>query len=247
MKKLPIIFVTHDRTKLCIYTLEKIIQNLKYNGDIHIYIANDRSSSNHILAIKQCFMKYKFVDYTIISSNNTNYGMGYVLNQCIKHAFTYSNIIFTTEDDLILENTLNITPYVQILCDTSFAAIRFARCEIFKRSDTQYEELITISKTNESHSSYIYNLQCALRHKRIFDALGFYKENCSPKDVEIDMRNKYNKYTNFGNNDVLKTAIFKKFKPQMHDDPSLFFIHAGKTTIPGNKNIVPFRYAYLND
>jgi hypothetical protein len=79
-------------------------------------------------------------------------------NQCIKNAFTYSDVIFTTEDDLILEHTLNITPYVHILIDNTYASIRFGRCEIFNRSNTEYNELITISKTNNNHSSYIYNL-----------------------------------------------------------------------------------------
>ena len=37
-----------------------------------------------------------------------------------------------------------------------------------------------------------------LQHKRIFDEIGYMKENCKPNEQEIDFSTKYNDFSDYG-------------------------------------------------
>ena len=90
----------------------------------------------------------------------------------------------------------------------------------------------------------VFNNQVALRHKRIYDKLGYYYPNISPDNCECSYRNKFNKLTKFGLEDSYKVLFPKEIKTFTLDDPSLYFIHVGKSTI-GHAYEVPKRYQYM--
>lgn len=80
---LPITFNTHNRTKCACYCLEHLIRNCVYDGDIHIYICDDRSKPGHLEKIEHTMKDLNFKNYTLVTCNEQHWGYGYTLNTAL--------------------------------------------------------------------------------------------------------------------------------------------------------------------
>lgn len=98
---------------------------------------------------------------------------------------------------------------------------------------------------NSNYDS-VFNNQVALRHKRIYDKIGYYKDSCHSDVSERDMINRYNKFSLYGNLKDYEVLFPRSLKPGTYDDKSLYFIHVGKSSV-GHKTNVPKRFESLND
>ena len=131
--------------------------------------------------------------------------------------------------------------YVKILSeDENVSLIRLCYIDIRHQVAPYNDKLECVYK---STNNFIFNNQCGLRHKRIYDFLGYNKENCSGDDQEEYIRDRYNKMTNFGQK--YKVLWPKELKKDSMDDPSLYFIHVGKSVSGHNWYGVPQRYKWI--
>ena len=171
-KPLAITFNTHNRTKGACYCLDYLIKNLKYDGDLYFYICDDRSDAGHTDKLQDVFKENNITNYKIITCTKNHWGYGYVLNQAIKEALAYTDVVLTAEDDRLLYEPLDFTPLVQILRngDGEYAGIRVAS------DDNRFQKIDAVENLPENIKRFrspghkykhCYNLQCMLRHKKI--------------------------------------------------------------------------------
>lgn len=248
MKEYPtvsVIITTHNRTRVAEAVIDSVCKNLSYSGELHWIVADDRSDPGHVetLVSKLKFNGVKNISF--VTSTRERFGLGAALNQALQLAFQKGEVVLTTEDDWILQKGLNLDALVEVLMSDKYAAmIRLAATGKCERVACQYPFLEKVQGANKYAS--IMNLQVALRHKRLYDALGWYVENESPDTVESRMSKAYNARTIHGTTKSLSVFVLKEIKHQTLDDPSLYFIHVGKSTM-NHTYTVPKRYEYIYD
>lgn len=219
---------------------------MKFDGQIHWVIADDRSSDSHIAEIKHIFIKNGITDYIICKTvDQKNHGLGSNMNNGLSEAFSFSPVVLTAEDDFALEKTLDLTKWANFLDQHECAMIRLVYKERKNKKVRYTDDLDAMSGSKAS--PWIFNNQVALRHKRIYDAIGMYPENASPDRTEITMRDRYNTLTNYGESAKYKILIPHCVKEDTFDHPSLWFIHIGKSTCNHLNYTVPQRYMFLYD
>ncbi len=250
---ISVMMTTHNRTALAEFCLENLIKKLKYSGKIHWIICDDRSEIGHTEVLRNKFIENNINDFSILTTNNKSFGLGASMNNGLKHAFKYGDVVLTTEDDWYLKNNYNIDDKVRILLeDNKIAGIRIgALCsELGKdlKEDFKHKDFYKISKNNiKQGRSYIFNNQIMIRHKRIFDKIGYMKENCSASSQENDLITKYNNLTNFGNNEEFKVLFPKNYNVgTLYGEKNPFF-HIGVSTNPNVKRFVRKEFIYLNN
>lgn len=246
-----IVFFTHNRTNVALETLKSLFKNLKY-PNLNWIISDDRSTKEHLFEIDGLFKKYK-IKYDLCQTELPKVGLGASMNNGLKDAFKYGDVVLTTEDDWYLKNNYNIDDKVKILLeDDKIAGIRIgALCsELGKdlKEDSKHKDFYKISKNNiKQGRNYIFNNQIMIRHKRIFDKIGYMKENCPAAIQENDLITKYNNFTNFGNNEEFKVLFPKNYNVgTLYGEKNPFF-HIGFSTDPNVKRYVRKDFIYLNN
>ena len=231
---------THNRTNVACAVIDSLIKNIKYKN-LKWCITDDRSENNHIDRLVKRFYKNNIYDVTILKTNPEKYGLGASLNNALKYAWKNGDLVLTVEDDWILERSLDLEYYSKILQeDCNLSMIRLAYLDD-RHEVTEYNEKLYC--IGQSKYNYIFNNQCALRHKRIYDFLGYYKENCNSDEQEEDFKNRYNNKTFYGK--YYKVLFPKDVKPGTFDDKSLYFIHVGRSTNGHSWYDVPERYNWI--
>lgn len=168
---------THNRTNVACAVIDSLIKNLKY-PKLKWCISDDRSDEGHVDKLVKQFKKNGINEVHVEKTNKERYGLGASLNNGLKYAWTNSDIVLTTEDDWILEKPLNITQHVKIIeSDKSIAAIRLATLNYAAERKCIYDNFVEVYSNGKLYS--VFNNQVALRHKRIYDKLSYYKDNCS--------------------------------------------------------------------
>ena len=157
---------------------------------------------------------------TVCKTVKTRFGLGASMNNGLKAAFQKSPIVLTTEDDWILEKQLNLAYYVNLINnDETISGIRLAAlCHARTRKSDIYDDLLEVYSSGVLGS--VFNNQVMLRHKRIYDKIGMYRENCSSDIAEQDMITKFNKYSEWNECKVLFPTFIKQ---GTLDDESLYF------------------------
>lgn len=206
--KLPIAFSTYNRTKCACYCLEHLLSNCKYKDGIYLYFCCE-SSQEHIQALENICKKLNFNDYEVVQCDSNSYGYGHVLNKALDKAYEYNDVALTMEDDRLLKHEFDFTELVEILKAQGNGGIRVSCCD--GRIDLlNYVKSSTFVIYTMDNYSYMYNLQCMLRHKNIFNDIRF-PEKCSPVYVELDICNKFKKERK---NHIIKQALLPTtFKP----------------------------------
>lgn len=244
---ISVLITTHNRTNVVCATIDSLCKNLSYSGNIHWIVSDDRSASGHLEKVKKQFLlnevEEKFL--TILNTDKKRFGLGASLNNGLKKAFSFGDVVLTTEDDWILQRSLNLNNYVKLIIENSIAAIRLACLRGGRPTiSNKFPDFFLVKNYGYHTNDYVFNNQVALRHKRIYDKLGYYVETNDNNLPEKDMSNRYNKIINPSSSSEFLVLFPKELKIRTIDHPSLFFIHVGKSTI-GNKEIVPKRYEYL--
>lgn len=246
--KIPVVSIlitTHNRTNVAKYTIQSLINNVYY-PKINWIVCDDRSEENHIKEIEKIFLKNNIVNFKILKTDNKHYGLGASLNNGLKEAFKLSEYVLTTEDDWVLERKLNIACMINVLqLNKNVGSIRLAAVNnnysIINSWGKCYKKITSDGRLKTS----TFNLQVAIRHKRVYDQIGFYKENVHSDICEQDFIKRYNSYTNNGHEKLI-TIIPNHIKENTLDDESLYFIHVGRSTVGHEKRYkIPYRYKFL--
>ena len=244
---ISVMITTHNRTNVICAVIDSLCKNLKYSGNIHWIISDDRSDNGHLEKVKKQLLLNEIEEnyISILKTDKKRYGLGASLNNGLKEAFKYGEVVLTTEDDWILHKELILDSFVKTILNNSIAAIRLA-CLRGGRPmvDKKYKDFFIVKEYNDLPNNYIFNNQVALRHKRIYDKIGFYEESTDNNYPEYEMSKRFNRIIKPNSSSDYSVLFPREIKIRTIDHPSLFFIHVGKSTI-GNTEIIPERYEYL--
>lgn len=165
------------------------------------------------------------------------------MNYSLYESWNYNNICLTLEDDWILQKSFDLDKYVDTMKnDSSIMGIKLACLE---NDFLKYNNDLYLLHNAYKNKGWIYNFQIMLRSKKLFEnGFDYFLENVSPPIAEEDVALRYNNFANHGNNLKYKILAPSCFKFNTLDDASLFFIHAGKSTV-GHRYSVPYRYRWL--
>lgn len=232
--------LTHNRTNVACATIDYIVKNLKYDN-LKWCISDDLSDEGHIGKLLAIFGGNGVKDVKVCTTNPYSRGLGAALNNALMYSWTNGDLAFTVEDDWILQRPMDLKKYVDVLVsDKDTSMIRLAYLD--KRHKlTPYNDYLNM--VGKSLFNFIFNNQCGLRHKRIYDAIGYNKENCNGDKQEEDLRDKYNLVSNYGEH--FKVLFPKELAVHTFDDPSLYFIHVGKSTNGHVWYEIPKRYSWI--
>lgn len=242
-KTLPVIITTHNRTNVAKATIESLIKNLKFSGKIEYCICDDKSEDGHVEELIKTFKSFGITP-SIRNSTKNRTGLGASLNRGLKWAFKKSDFVLTTEDDWLLVKELDMNDKVKTIMNYNIAGIRLATTSApnsLKETDVPgYSYII-----KDSIKQYIFNNQVMLRHKRIFDKIGYMKENCEPSEQEKDIVTKYNEFTNFGE------TMSVLYPNEMDSIPTTYgehnyFHHIGVSTDPSKYRFIKEEHLKLN-
>ncbi len=229
-----VIMATHNRTETAVVTLQSLIDNLEY-GNLHWCIADDRSEIGHLETLLTVFQKNGIPSdrITVRMASGSKYGLGYTLNESLKAAFQVGDVVLTTEDDFHLSRKLDISGYVQDMLKENIAGIRLASLS-YPENSYKYKDgskYIWVKASDKHKNRYIFNNQVMLRHRRVYDLIGFYPENCDTNTQEAAGVFAYNKATNYGNKKGSPAVLFPVGWPIGRvNDENKPFVHIGQST-----------------
>ena len=243
---LTVAFFTHNRTKTAMFCLDSICKRLKYEGKIRYCICDDRSDDGHVEALEAVLKDNGVEDYAVERTTSLRWGLGASMNNGLRNAFSVSPVVLTTEDDWDLQRELDVTSYVRdVMYNNAIGMIRLAAC--LHTHVTPYDEnyWMMFGRKNDGHTSVLNN-QVALRHRRLHELVGFYPENAKPDSCELRLRDKFNRETDFGW-EKMRILFPRGLALHTLDDPSLYFIHIGESTVGHDHYTVPDRYVKGQD
>ena len=245
---LAVVFQTHNRTAMARFVLESFVKNMKYDGRVHYVIADDRSFPGHVEALEDVLVANGVSDYHICRTDATHWGLGTSINNGLRHAFQMTDVVLTTEDDWWCKARMDMTPYVRAVMQGNVAGVRFGsmnkRFNVLLPSPYDGLQQVTGARDCSPDHRYVFNAQIMLRNKRVFDALGMYRENVDIDTVERDMMRKYNSRFKDGRDTSMMVLWPKKLERGTLD--SGYFMHIGRSTA-GHGYDTPKDLYYLND
>lgn len=182
------------RAAIAEQTIKSFAENLIY-PDLR-WIISDDGSPNH----DEFMARLKVHVPTAETININRGGVGKSKNTALKKAFEASPIIFLSEDDWILTEKLDLLRHVQLLLDyEENSVIRFGYLGgTFTASYDGYGPFSNYWFLHQGSGVYIYSGQVSLRHQRLYSAVGWHREDCSPGEEEIDFCIRYNGTPNAG-------------------------------------------------
>ena len=110
MNPLAVIILTSTRTKYAIETIRAANRYLHCAYGVLFYVACDNSNDAHV---SQIFPQ--FVDDTVLGYHVDNLGYGGAVNLAMKNIMGGYPVHLMLEDDWILSQDLDVTPYVELL------------------------------------------------------------------------------------------------------------------------------------
>lgn len=112
--RLTILLLTYKRTEYAVETLRSTLDNLEFDGEIAVHIADDGSSKKHVDAIRKVAGGYEHVVAVGHSdSNRGGYGRNY--NLATQQIHPSSDFVLPLEEDWRLTRKLNIDHLCRVL------------------------------------------------------------------------------------------------------------------------------------
>ena len=248
---LPIVFCTHDRTAVACYCLYHLAKNLRYENKIKWIISDDRSVDGHVDALVRTIKEAGVpgTDVVVFKADNERFGLGASLNSGLSYGYELSDVVLTVEDDWLLHDKFDITRFVATAMSGDVAGVRMGGlttkyCSLLPSNHYGFST-VTGNNNVPKKNHYVYNLQCMLRHRMVFDALGMFPENCSTNTVEETMKDLFNDKTLSGNNRSMQVLWPNELR--VNSLCAGIFEHIGRTTVGHNKYVVPSRWSYMNE
>lgn len=189
---LTVIMTTYDsgtgkRTPLAAQTLEALRDRLVYPS-LRWIIADDGSQGGHVSLLKNIL-----VGLDVHETNAERRGVGYSKNIALHEAFKRSPYVLLLEDDWVLKERVDISPYVRILAERDdIGMIRFGY--LGGEMEAKYEQHNDISfwRLKRGSGVYVYSGQVTLRHARFYSAVGYHDTSTSPGEEELEMCKRFN-------------------------------------------------------
>lgn len=120
--KLCILLLTYasdiksPRAKYAEKTLRSVLDNVRYTGQISVHIADDGSPPQHVDKLSKLAGGYASVrGVSCSNANRAGYGASY--NLATQQVHMHSEVVLPLEDDWVLEQSLDLDPFVETLVD----------------------------------------------------------------------------------------------------------------------------------
>lgn len=180
---IAICLLTYKRLEYTIPCIDSISASLKYSGDLGWYIADDGSGPDHMHTI---FTNLNANQQHWIGWHSERLGPGPSWTKACEFVLMGYDYIFWLEDDWVCRYEVNIDPYVKLLEERlDIGMVRLGCMAVgLKMEAVGYDGIhyMNISKKTQ----YCYSGNPSIRHRRHFDAYGFYaSDQRGPGDNEI--------------------------------------------------------------
>lgn len=198
LPKVAILFLTYKRTQEAIRTLDSTFKNLNYPKElIGIYVADDGSSKEHMDSIFEIIERHEinligFHNEKIrLPGQEDTYNSGKGWNKGLGICHQFSDFVIVLEDDWLLDDPLDLAPYVNLLQEVeSVGIITFRILSIGADVHTVgYDGRIYLQY--KGITQYDYSGNPYLRHARYTRHYGWFIEDGSPGEIELKMDDSY--------------------------------------------------------
>ena len=240
----PVVIFTHNRTNVAIETIRYLVKNIVY-PKLRWIISDDRSENGHVEKLISFFGSLGIVP-TVCRTNSTRWGLGASMNNGLKEAFRISDFVLRCEDDWILEKKLDLVQHIRtMMANKEVVAIRLAMVaggvKVNERKKIPGYKVLC---GDYGSNSWIFNNQVCLVRKTIHDRIGWYTENTTADKEESEFKDRFNKRSDWGKKDFIVLSP-SEMKWNTLDDPSLWFIHVGRSTLGHTIYKEPKRYSWI--
>ena len=249
-----VVFLTHNRTAVACHCLGALCDNLKFDGRIRYCICDDRSEPGHVEALEKTLSDHGVADYVVKSTNDSAWGLGASMNNGLHEAFSLSPLALTAEDDFLLMRELDLTPLAKAAIENDVAGIRLAYVRtkpvssghtltVVEPSDIPGFVRVAGGNIGNPQYKYVFNNQVMLRHKRVYDRIGYYPESCAHEEMEKKVGAAYVSAFNAGRSRHCQVLYPDNLATDTYDNG--LFLHIGASTARHGYK-VPAEYAALN-
>lgn len=114
MSRLTVLLLTYKRTDYACETLKSTLDNLKFDGEIAVHIADDGSPKKHVDTIRKVAGGYPHI-VAVGSSNSERGGYGRNYNLATQQIHASSDFVLCLEDDWRLTRQLDINHLCKVL------------------------------------------------------------------------------------------------------------------------------------
>lgn len=178
-----ICLLTYKRLEYTLVCVDSISKGLMYSGELAWYIADDGSGGDHMAEIKNLLLAN---DQHWLGWHSERIGPGPSWTKACEFALQGYDYIFWLEDDWVCRYDLNIDPYIRLLEERQdVGMVRLGHMPVGLKMESVGHNRVhymDISRKNQ----YCYSGNPSIRHRRHFDAYGFYADDKrSPGENEI--------------------------------------------------------------
>lgn len=185
-----IILQTFKRTDVALRTIAAARANLRYDGSLWWYVADDGSPIEHFEAVWQALD-----GADRIGGHTQRRGYGGNANAAWEHADRIGPLTLWLEDDWELREPLDLWPYAALLMEREdvgmvrLGYINEARCgEWWTHAGLGYHDM---ERMPPDTSFYAFTGHPSLRHRRYREAYGDYPEGLKPGETELQYAYQY--------------------------------------------------------
>lgn len=234
-KRLGVFFTTLDRTADACMVAKSYLEKLKFSGETRFFIVTEKERESHNNALRAVFRLHgRENDLELIEIPRSENTLGRALNEGLKAAFSYSNIVMRSEDDWYLHRPFGLDmAYTLLENDANIFQIKLAT---FERENfiqaKSYGCGMFEKQFSVNYWCNAFNMQCALVHRRAYDKLGWYAEDTKDNGinfVEPDMSNRFNDLTDRGKKDSPVVLWPYHFPKREIINNKLPFVHIGRS------------------
>lgn len=188
--KLGIVLLTYNRKEYAEKTLRSTLDNIQWNGEIGVHIADDGSGPeylDYLCKVVQAYVyKNKVSGLTLSDSGRKGYGANYNLGMQSVH--DYVDFVLPLEDDWELTRPFNMTEIAQVLTDIGGGCVRlgylgYTQSLIAKFVVTRAGHWLEFEPT--SPEPHVFAGHPRLESIGWSKRLGEWPENMSPGDTEF--------------------------------------------------------------
>lgn len=193
--RLAIGIVAHARTELGVATVDGLIKNLRFDGEIGYYLGDDSGVYESAQAVINALAKSTWYHIGVHCEDITpgTYFCGASWNITLKQCLKWSDVVLWMEDDWELRKELDVTKYVKLLREyDKVGMIRLGHMAVGS-------DLHSVGWDGTHYLRYLKTTQYAysgnphLRHQRFVDAYGFFATDVNPGNLELDYDYKFHK------------------------------------------------------
>lgn len=196
LPNIAIVLVTYKRTEETVRTIRATAEQLVYPKEkLGWFVGDDGSPKKHEVAVRKALEKEPLHAYhnerLRAEGQADTFYSGKVWNRALGLGYQWTDFVLFLEDDWVLEKPLELEPYVKILQEREDVGIvTFRILNIGADVHTvghNGEVFLQYQRT----TPYAYCGHPALRHARFVRHYGWFHEERSPGEIELDMDSRF--------------------------------------------------------